>query len=113
VLNKLESKVNKIDTRVGSTISVERIRGYKLVKIRERIGLRDCYTCQKCGRVTVKGEVDHINNDGNEHRKKIGRSGRTLVYWIVVNNFPDGFQLLCSNCNQGKRRNGGICPHKK
>ena len=59
MLNKLESKVNKIDTRVGSTISTERIRGYKLVKIRERIGLRDSYTCQKCGRVTVKGEVDH------------------------------------------------------
>jgi hypothetical protein len=30
----------------------------------------------------------------------------------VMNDFPPGFQLLCSNCNHGRARNGGICPHK-
>ena len=23
----------------------------------------------------------------------------------------DGYQLLCANCNQGRARNGGVCPH--
>lgn len=55
--------------------------------------------------------LDHINNDGNKHRKEINR---TYIYnWVVKNNFPPLFQVLCYNCNQGKRMNGGICPHKK
>jgi predicted restriction endonuclease len=70
--------------------------------------------CACCGeKEPLFLEVDHINNDGNIHRKKIGTSGRAIIYWLVVNNFPDGFQLLCSNCNQGKKKNGGICPHIK
>lgn len=28
----------------------------------ERIKVRDRYTCQKCGKVTLDGEVDHISN---------------------------------------------------
>lgn len=40
-------------------MAVERIRGGRLTKIRERIAIRDEYTCQMCKRVTVNGEVDH------------------------------------------------------
>lgn len=58
-------------------------------------------------------EIDHINNDGWAHRKKIGTSGKVLVLWIIKNDYPDDFQILCANCNQGKKRNKGICPHKK
>lgn len=54
-------------------------------------------------------EIDHINNNGSEHRRKIGKN---LYPWIVRNGYPGDLQLLCSNCNQGKKRNGGICPHK-
>lgn len=25
----------------------------------------------------------------------------------------DKFRLLCANCNQGRQRNGGICPHQQ
>ena len=41
--------------------------------------------------------VDHTNNDGAEHRKKIGKT--TIYGWLVKNNFPKGFQILCYNCN--------------
>lgn len=58
-------------------------------------------------------EIDHVNNDGKKHRNEIGNSSKALVYWLIQNNFPDGFQILCSNCNQGKKRNKGICPHKQ
>lgn len=56
-------------------------------------------------------EIDHINNDGAKHRKEIGTSAKALCRWVIKHRFPSGFQLLCANCNQGKKRNGGICPH--
>lgn len=59
-LTTLKPRISTIDTRRGAPVAVERIRGYALTKIRERIGLRDLYTCQICGRVTARGEVDHV-----------------------------------------------------
>jgi 5-methylcytosine-specific restriction protein A len=58
-INSLKPRVNKVHIETCSISIVERIRGYKLTKIRERIMLRDLYACQACGRVTVDGEVDH------------------------------------------------------
>jgi hypothetical protein len=56
--------------------------------------------------------MDHIFNDGREHRKSIGGSG-AFYKWLKKNGFPkDRFQLLCWNCNIGKSRHGGVCPHK-
>jgi len=59
-LNTLKPRISTLDTRRGSSAAVERIRGGKLRKIRERIMLRDEYTCQICKRVCSNGEVDHI-----------------------------------------------------
>jgi len=56
----LKPRISIIDTRVGSSAAVERIRGWKLTKIRDRILLRDGYTCRGCGRVSSSLEVDHI-----------------------------------------------------
>ena len=80
--------------------------------------------CACCGefRQTML-ELDHVDNDGAEHRKSLTEKwknawankniGGTHIYrWIVKNNYPDGFQILCSNCNKSKARNGGICEHK-
>ena len=75
------------------------------------------YECACCGE-TIKQflTVDHINNDGAAHRRsmknKSDGSGKQLYSWIINNNFPPMFQILCSNCNFGKHKNGGICPHK-
>lgn len=59
-LQTLKPTIKAIDNRQGSSPAVKRIRGWKLLKIRERILLRDSYTCQVCGRVSVHLEVDHI-----------------------------------------------------
>lgn len=57
--------------------------------------------------------LDHINNDGATHRKSLGLSSGVNFYrWVIANNFPSGLQTLCMNCNWGKNRNGGICPHE-
>ena len=69
--------------------------------------------CACCGEVEpLFLTVDHMLNDGNKHRKE-DPAGRTNIYrWLIRNGFPSGFQILCINCNQGRHRNGGMCPHK-
>jgi hypothetical protein len=53
--------------------------------------------------------VDHVNGDGAEHRRSLGKSTRDMYWWIVKNGFPDDFQLLCGSCNMAKRDNDK-CP---
>lgn len=58
--------------------------------------------------------LDHINNDGAAHRKRTGAGcGISLYLWLRKNSYPPGLQVLCMNCNFGKRMNSGVCPHKR
>ena len=70
--------------------------------------------CHCCGENNVQFlTLDHINNDGNKHRRKGGRwypSYSNLRAAGYPNEPP--LQVLCYNCNNGKRVNGGICPHQ-
>lgn len=74
--------------------------------------------CNCCNETNIAFLViDHINNDGNIHRKKIfgknvGQAGKQFYKWIIKNNYPLNLQVLCFNCNWGKHHNNGICPHK-
>lgn len=68
--------------------------------------------CICCGESNLKFlTIDHINQDGAEHRKQ-DPSSVTLYRWLKKHNYPDGFQVMCFNCNMGRNINGGICPHK-
>lgn len=67
--------------------------------------------CACCGETTYSFlTLDHIYNDGAAHRKSMGN--KHLYRWIIANGYPDGFQVLCMNCNFGKFQNGGVCPHQ-
>jgi len=72
--------------------------------------------CQCCGETEYTFlTMDHINNDGAQHRRELkyhSATGHGFYVWLRKNNFPEGFQVLCQNCNVGKWRNGGVCPHK-
>ncbi len=69
------------------------------------------YICRCCGETTKQFlSIDHIHGGGEKHRKEIGRS--ETYRWLVKNNFPEGYQVLCMNCQFGRRMNNGICPHK-
>lgn len=53
-------------------------------------------------------ELDHVNGGGNKDRKKLFKYyiGGSMFYDLLIkNNFPDGFQVLCSNCNKAKGDN--------
>lgn len=56
--------------------------------------------------------IDHTNGCGNIHRKQINRRGTAFYKWLIGNNFPDGFRVLCYNCNMSIYLNNGICEHK-
>lgn len=65
--------------------------------------------CACCGETIYSFlTLDHVHNDGAEHRRQIGKH---LYRWIIENDYPEGFQVLCMNCNFGKHQNGGVCPH--
>jgi hypothetical protein len=68
--------------------------------------------CSCCGERTESMlDIDHINNDGAEHRSR-AKGGNFSVY-RDISATPDRthYQVLCCNCNQSKRRNGGTCEH--
>lgn len=70
--------------------------------------------CACCGETTIIFlTLDHINNDGAEQRKKNKGAGRNLASYLRKRGYPTGIQVLCYNCNCGRYRNGGTCPHKE
>lgn len=71
--------------------------------------------CKCCGEKEIKFlSVDHINGGGNKHRKELkfskDGSGGDIYRWLIKNNYPKGFQILCHNCNMAKGFYG-TCPH--
>jgi hypothetical protein len=67
--------------------------------------------CSCCGETNMSYlTVDHINNDGAEHRKQV--TSARMYKWIIDNGFPVNFQILCYNCNCAKGFYGS-CPHKR
>lgn len=69
--------------------------------------------CECCGESGPEFlTIDHINGDGNEHRKA-GLRGWRLYQWLAKRGYPkDAFRLLCLNCNFA-RGQFGECPHKR
>lgn len=55
--------------------------------------------------------VEHLSSDGGALRKQIGKSTLRMLNWIVAQGFPDDITIRCFNCNSGRARNGGVCPH--
>jgi len=59
--------------------------------------------CNYCGESRIEClQLDHINNDGYIQRKKMGHRA-TFYLWLIENNYPPGYQILCANCNWYKR----------
>lgn len=87
----------------------------RAVRAQQKINAFQAYggpVCFCCGEHEEKFlSIDHINGDGGKHRKQQG-SGAILYAWLARHHFPTGFQVLCMNCNWG-RRFTGICPHKQ
>ena len=54
------------------------------------------FACAKCGYSDIRAlTIDHINGGGSQHLKFIHRR---IAPWLKRNNYPEGFQILCMNC---------------
>lgn len=82
-------------------IKTNKARNMKKIKAMKYYGgLR----CVKCG-ITDFDVLcfDHINNDGHIDREFEGKK-YNVVNVVSKRNYPEGFQILCYNCNNKKER---------
>jgi hypothetical protein len=73
------------------------------------------YKCNCCGETEpLFLSIDHVDNNGAKERKSgsYAGSGTAFYQWLRKSGFPPGYQVLCMNCNVGKHKNGGVCPHQ-
>lgn len=99
---------------------VEVKRAYQKMWTREkRAGWREqvlrilgghCVCCEETNFDVL--EVDHINNDGKEERKKFRNFQMLLKKLRTVANSQSQYQLLCANCHTAKTHDV-ICIHRR
>lgn len=65
--------------------------------------------CACCGVEDLEFlSIDHINGGGYQHRKEVGSS---FYVWLRRHGFPEGYRVLCMNCNHSLGHYG-YCPHQ-
>lgn len=69
-------------------------------------GIIECACCKE--KTYEFLSIDHIDGGGRKHRKSIKEN---IDRWLIRNNFPEGFRILCHNCNFSEGIYGK-CPHK-
>jgi hypothetical protein len=75
------------------------------------------FKCACCGEKEFSFlTLDHVGGGGNTERlalfgnKFIG--GHHMYRKLRLLGFPKGYQVLCMNCQIGRRDNRGVCPHQ-
>ncbi len=81
------------------------------LRIKRTVILRQGKRCACCKETDIRLlTLDHKNNDGSAERAEIAGIFYRELYRIGKKR--KDLQVLCYNCNFGRARNGGICPHK-
>lgn len=69
--------------------------------------------CVCCGETNLAFlTIDHINGRENTPEGK-SKAYYYIARFIIAGNPRSDIQILCFNCNCGKHRNYGTCPHKE
>lgn len=90
-----------------------RLEQHRKSRISLRMDVLNAYSggaprCVCCGETTPGFlTIDHIDGGGTEHRRQIGSS---LYSWLKKNDYPEGYRILCYNCNCAIGAYGR-CPH--
>jgi hypothetical protein len=98
--------------RKAESDKTKRLQAVCRSKVFEAYGGHRCSCCGETEPMFLS--IDHVENDGASERKsgKYSGSGTGFYLWLCKNKFPLGYQVLCMNCNTGKHKNGGVCPHQ-
>ena len=68
--------------------------------------------CACCGERRIQFlAVHHLDGGGIEHRKEIRSQYLNIYNYLVQNDFPDGYGIMCHNCNSSYGFYG-YCPHQ-
>ncbi len=96
-------------SRPGRKETMRRKSARTYVKLRQGVLTAYGRCCACCG-TTVEDflTVDHIHGGGRQHEKEIGTM---LYWWLKRREYPEGFRILCWNCNRAAYYHGGECPH--
>ena len=71
-----------------------------------------CHCCGESNPLFLT--IDHKNGDGSEEMRRNHwhqRGGYPVWALAKRQGYPNRYQVLCWNCNTGRYRNKGICPH--
>ena len=80
-------------------------------RLRDKIFQEYGNECACCGETeSCFFEIDHVNGGGKKHLTS--KSPVSVYREILAAGCPPIYQLLCANCNRGRQRNGGVCPHQ-
>ena len=87
--------------KINAYHSLERL------KVKQTILGRYGSECVLCGFNDMRAlQLDHLNDNGSEERKALGSqkfSGVKFYRYLIKQGLPDGYQILCANCNNIKQ----------
>jgi hypothetical protein len=111
--NNKDATIKRVNSYIENNREQYRIYGkISRIRIKKEVFSHYCGSdnicCKFCGETELCVlSIDHIDGNGAEHRRKLGKSrnygGSRFYFWIKKNNFPEGFQVLCMNCQYKKR----------
>jgi hypothetical protein len=98
----------------------------RAVKVRVMAHYGGKCMCPGCGEAAIEFlSIDHINGGGNKHRRELAnnrllpgknvyqvRGGVNFYRWLERSGFPEGYRVLCFNCNMARGFHG-YCPHER
>jgi len=69
--------------------------------------------CACCGEIFIEFlSIDHIHGGGTRHRREvINGKYNSLYLWLLDKGLPEGYRVLCMNCNVSLGHYG-YCPHQ-
>ena len=105
--------VRKQKNSVRSIFYCQKLR-YKCYAVySKRLSNSDIPCCNCCGENSSMQllSVNHINGRKNLPEKEKHLTGMKLVRHLIENDYPEGIEILCSNCNFADGHYG-ICPHR-
>jgi len=126
--DKPENKAKKkeVSDRPENKMKIQLINADRRLNILQtyskRLSTSDIPCCRCC---RLNSNIDFLAIDHIAGRRKMNSEpeliklgyssklkGNALQRWIIENNFPDGFQILCQNCNfsKGMKKNNNKCP---
>ena len=122
---KAKERDSRPETKAKKKEYKDRVRLKVLQYYSKQLSKSNIPCCRCCGEnfhidfLALDHIAGRMEMDSEAELVKLGYSSSwnvgQLIRWIIKNNFPKGFQILCHKCNfaKGIKRNNNKCPHQQ